>query len=155
MALWRTQYEPERKGPPPGSQPQASDTGSASLLSVRRRAQLQAPHAQIRCLRRAATPSSSGVKRLRLISRDARRSTEVNRDLLYEPDEHLKRDAEFPLCADLRTIASASVPYEPLPTPASRSCHAACKAADRCVHIRVHTAPRAPESPVFTGDRRL
>jgi hypothetical protein len=24
------------------------------------------------------------------------RSTEVNRDLLYQPDEHLKRDAEFP-----------------------------------------------------------
>jgi hypothetical protein len=24
------------------------------------------------------------------------RSTEVNQDLLYEPDEHLKRDAEFP-----------------------------------------------------------
>ena len=36
------------------------------------------------------------MKRLRAISRDLRRSTEVNRDLLYEPDEHLKRDAEFP-----------------------------------------------------------
>ena len=37
-----------------------------------------------------------GVKRLRSISRDVRRSTEFNRDLLYEPDENLKRDAEFP-----------------------------------------------------------
>ena len=37
-----------------------------------------------------------GVKRLRPISRDVRRSTEISRDLLYERDEHLKRDAEFP-----------------------------------------------------------
>jgi hypothetical protein len=32
----------------------------------------------------------------RPISRDVRQSGEFNRDLLYEPDEHLKRDAEFP-----------------------------------------------------------
>ena len=43
-----------------------------------------------------AIVAAIGVKRLRPISRDVRRRTEVNRDLLYEPDEHLKRDAEFP-----------------------------------------------------------
>ena len=37
--------------------------------------------------------TASGVKRLRPTGRDVRRSTEVNRDVLYEPDEHLKRDA--------------------------------------------------------------
>ena len=36
---------------------------------------------------------ASGVKRVRPTGRDVPRSTEVNRDLLYEPDEHLKRDA--------------------------------------------------------------
>jgi hypothetical protein len=45
---------------------------------------------------RADAVTASGVKRLRPISSDVRRSTKVNRDLLYEPDEHLKRDAEFP-----------------------------------------------------------
>ena len=49
---------------------------------------------------------------MRPISRDVRRSTEVNRDLLYEPDEHLKRDAEFPLCADCR----AATPLTPAQT---------------------------------------
>ena len=39
---------------------------------------------------------AEGVKRLRPISRDVRRSTEVKRDLLYGSDEHLKRDAKFP-----------------------------------------------------------
>jgi len=37
--------------------------------------------------------SPSGVKRLRPTGCDVRRSIEVNRDLLYETDEHLKRDA--------------------------------------------------------------
>jgi hypothetical protein len=36
------------------------------------------------------------VKQLRPISRDVRRRTEVNRDLLYVPDEHFTRAAEFP-----------------------------------------------------------
>ena len=47
-------------------------------------------------LRSGRLTVAPGVKRLRPISRDVRRSTEVNRDLLYDPDEHLERDAEFP-----------------------------------------------------------
>ena len=41
------------------------------------------------------TATPIGVKRLRPISGDVRRSIKVNRDLLYEPDDHLKRGAEF------------------------------------------------------------
>jgi len=40
--------------------------------------------------------AAEGVKRLRPISRDVRRSTDGNRDLLYEPDKHLNHDAGFP-----------------------------------------------------------
>jgi hypothetical protein len=48
---------------------------------------------------------ASGVKRPRPISRDVRRSTKVNRDLLCERDEHLKRDAEFPATRGEQDIA--------------------------------------------------
>jgi len=47
------------------------------------------------------------LKRLRPISRHVRRSTEFNRDLPYEPDEHLKRDAELPRMRGCAETASA------------------------------------------------
>ena len=46
--------------------------------------------------RRPCQAAQLGVKRLRPTGRDVRRSTEVNRHLLYEPDGHLKRDALVP-----------------------------------------------------------
>ena len=51
--------------------------------------------------------SPLGVKRLGPTGRDVRRKTEVNRDLLYETDEYLKRDAQFPPLRGCAETASA------------------------------------------------
>lgn len=47
--------------------------------------------------------AAKGVKRLHPIGREVRRG--ANGDLLYESDEHLKRDAPFPPCADCAHVA--------------------------------------------------
>lgn len=59
--------------------------------------------------------------RLRPISRDVRGSTEVNRDLLYEPDEHLKRDGEFPPMRGLRGGLGANTELRSREAVADRS----------------------------------
>jgi hypothetical protein len=56
--------------------------------------------------------------RLRPTSGDVRRSTKVYRDLLYEPDEHLKRDAEFPpMRAESRRAADDRFAHLNVPDP--------------------------------------
>jgi len=87
----------------------------------------------------------AGVKRLRPISRDVRRSTEVNRDLLYESDEHLKRDAEFP---PMRGKPDSAVRWDVAadaePAAASESAHSRC--ASRVGEMRVLARKRVSAS---------
>jgi uncharacterized protein len=62
-----------------------------------------------------ADVDAPGVKQLPPISRNVRRSTEVNRDLLSERDEHLEHGGRVPCVArNSRVRCWAGVPFEPV-----------------------------------------
>ena len=83
--------------------------GAGRLRSIRR----HLPIAEQRG--RVVGATAVSLKRLRPISRHVRRRTEFNRDLPYEPDEHLKRDAELPRRRGLR--GSRRLLIGPTPNP--------------------------------------